>query len=263
MTQNKTGGLSEAIPKLGQLFHVMRTGLRHPPSLLTALHRAGGMLLDVEFARRSAIPEMPTELLGIVQRNEVVLPPLNLMQPGNQSYSGLAFLASLARSLDAKRCFEIGTYNGLTAWCLARNLQGAVVDTLDLPPNEDAALPLGPLDNLNRVHFATPIYELLSRCSEVRQHWGDSALFDFSQFHGLCDLVYIDGAHSREYVESDTENALEMVSVGGAVVWDDYWRNVPEVSSVLDVRAELNLYRVPGTRLVVYLTDGGENLCPS
>ena len=44
-----------------------------------------------------------------------------------------------------------------------------------------------------------------------------------------------------------------MIGDDGAVVWDDYWRLSPGVSRTLNAMAsERPLYRVPGTRLVVF-----------
>jgi len=200
---------------------------------------------------------MPGDLLDAVSGQEVTLPPRRmLMQPGNQTTDGLLFLISLARTIDAETVFEIGTYNGLTTWCLARNLPRATVHTLDLPVDQIPALELEPSDHLNRVAFEKRVYESLQTNGHVAQHWGDFPTFDFSKCRGSCDLVYVDGAHSREYVEADTRNAIEMVSMDGAIVWDDYWRHVSGVRTVLDSRTELGLYRVPGTRLVVHLSSG-------
>ena len=81
--------------------------------------------------------------------------------------------------------------------------------------------------------------------------------YDEGGYEDSIDLVYIDGAHSEPYVESDTDNALSVMAPGGAVVWDDYWRHSPGVAAVLHRRAEeLDLRRVPGTRLVVHLSPG-------
>lgn len=57
-------------------------------------------------------------------------------------------------------------------------------------------------------------------------------------------------------MRADTANALDMASDRGAVVWDDYWHNVEGVRRVLDARPDLDLHRVPGTRLVLHLRRG-------
>lgn len=214
-------------------------------------------ILDKDFNRTAPIPWMDDELLLSFQHSEVVLPPRAWFGEGNQSLDGLSFLVGLTRTLNLSSIFEIGTYNGVTAWTLARNANGIVVDTLDLHPDESPSMQIEPGDNNHRIHLETRAYALPSSCGEVHQHWGDSASFDFQPWAGKCDLVYIDGAHSGPYVQSDTEHAFKMRSKSGVIVWDDYWRPVKGVREVLDRLAagELQgeLLRVPSTRLVVYL----------
>ena len=213
-------------------------------------------LLNHRFERRSPLQLLPPELEDAVSSSEVVLPPRkHLVQPGTQSLTGLIALVSLAKSVDATTVFEIGTYRGVTSWSLARNLPGAVIHTLDISPAEDPALPLEGSDK-HRAHPSRMLYESLPSPGRIVQHWCDSAKFDFGDWTGECDVVLIDGGHSRAYVESDTENALRMMSTRGAIVWDDYWRHAPGVSSVLDeLRNDLELFRIADTRLVVHLTS--------
>jgi len=216
--------------------------------------RAGGAaVLDYRFEQRSPLPALPAKALELLcSREEFAFPPPQWAAPGNQSYSGLAFLVELGRFLDAACVFEIGTYNGATAWCLARNLPDSEVHTLDLPLEQDPALAYGVSDASNRMRFEQRAYEALPLGnSSVVQHWGDSATFDFSRWRGSIDLVYVDGAHSREYVRADSTTAFGLVREPGAIVWDDYWRRVPGVSAALH-ELSAPLFRVPGTRLVVY-----------
>jgi hypothetical protein len=228
------------MPKISRLF---------PP----VLRAGGGAVLDYRFERRSPLPALAGEALELLRsREELVLPPTAWTAPGNQSYSGLTFLVELGRFLRAGPVFEIGTYNGTTAWCLARNLPQAEVHTLDLPLEHDPALPYGVSDASNRLLFEQRAYEVLPHGdSDVVQHWGDSATFDFDPWRGSIDLVYVDGAHSHEYVRADSTTAFELVRESGAIVWDDYWRRIPGVSAALH-ELSVPLFRVPGTRLVVY-----------
>lgn len=210
--------------------------------------------LDHVFDRSSPISPLAPDVLARIYASEVVMPPRNLlMRPGAQTIEGLFFISSLAKALEAKELFEIGTFTGLTTWCLARNLPDAVVHTLDLPPDQTPQLELEPSDLGNRRDIPRRTFEDLPAPGRVVQHWGDSAKFDFGPFQSACDLVYVDGAHSEPYVESDSANALRMVSSRGAVVWDDYWRHVGGVRRVLD-RLEVKMFRVPSTRLVVYVS---------
>ena len=214
---------------------------------------AGAAVLDYRFNRRSPLPMLDEGAQDLLRSGEeLVLPPSLWTAPGNQSYTGLAFLVEIGRFVGARRVFEIGTYNGATAWCLARNLESAEVHTLDLPLENEPALEFGVSDAGNRIAFERPAYEVLPLpTGRVVQHWGDSATFDFTAWRGSMDLVYVDGAHSHQYVRADSTTALDLVRDSGAVVWDDYWRRIEGVRAILD-ELRIPLFRVPGTRLVAH-----------
>jgi hypothetical protein len=230
----------------------------HNPLGLGSLTRRLDILrrqfLNHRFERRSPLRPLDDRLMDAIYSDEIVFPPRRLlMQPGVQTIDGLFFLISLGRALAATHIFEIGTYVGLTAWTFARNLPDATVHTLDIPPDAHPSLPLES-DDLHRGRPEAMVYDELPSFGRIEQVWGDSATFDFQPHAGAMDLVYIDGAHSEPYVRSDTENARKLLSPAGAIVWDDYWRLSPGVTSVLHGTTDLDLKRVPGTRLVVYLT---------
>jgi len=226
-----------------------------PRALTHGLKILKGAYLNHQFERNSPLIALSPELLNAVYTPEIVLPPRkHVEKPGGQTLEGLVFLAGLVRALDVKSAFEIGTFDGVTTWTLARNMRAGVVDTLDLPPGEPAELAIENTDEEVRSLLSDHVYDELPHPAAIEQHWGDSATFDFSAWSGKCDLVYIDGAHSEPYVESDSRNAFAMLSERGAIVWDDYWRQVNGVPKVLHRLAAPKPRRVPGTRLAVHLT---------
>jgi predicted O-methyltransferase YrrM len=230
-----------------------------PSALAHRLKILTGVFLDHQFERKSPLSAMPPELLNAVYSTEIVLPPRrHLEKPGGQTLEGLVFLAGLVRALQVQSAFEIGTFDGVTTWTLARNMGSGVVDTLDLPADERPRLAIEHTDEEVRELISDHVYDELPHPATIEQHWGDSAIFDFSEWRGKCDLVYIDGAHSEPYVASDTRNAFAMLSEHGAIVWDDYWRQVTGVPKVLHELAAPRPSRVPGTRLAVHLTPGAE-----
>jgi predicted O-methyltransferase YrrM len=230
-----------------------------PNNLFGRMRRALAAARDRAFEERSPIPIAPRELVERICSADVILPPLRDFAPGNQSVAGLVVLISIAKALGARTTFEIGTYNGLTALALARNLSGATIHTLDLPPATEPALPVFGPDRFHIDRTGRRIYEGTPEHGRIRQHFGDSATFDFSPFSAICDLVYVDGAHSLAYVAHDSASARILVSEGGAIVWDDYWRQVPDVPRYLDAREPLRreLVRFPGTRLVAWFSRSG------
>lgn len=165
---------------------------------------------------------------------------------------GEAFVLSLITAwLQPRRIFEIGTASGQGTLLMARQAPEARIDTLDLG-NERPSLgvqrgqpPWQDLDTIGRAYKESP------HADRVHQHFGDSANFDFSPFKGEIDLVLVDGAHTYDYVTSDSREALEMVGSSGVVVWDDCNALSPGVSrALLELRRQGEpVYRIVGTRL--------------
>lgn len=213
---------------------------------------------DHRFERRSPIPLLSDrEIRGVFNADLVFPPRSDLLHPGMQTVEGLFALGALATYRPVRTVFEIGTFRGVTAWFLGRNCSGAEVFTLDIPPDAAPALPTESSDEF-RAERDRMYYEARPGAANVTQLWGDSARFDFSPWYGRCDLVYIDGAHSEEYVRSDTDSAMKMLADDGVIVWDDYWKESPGTTKVLnELHAQgLALRRPPRTRLVAYAKKG-------
>lgn len=168
-------------------------------------------------------------------------------------------LAALAQGLGHESFFEIGTNRGRTTWTMARNNPQMRILTLDVPldgASTEVALGMGSDDH----RFFRPGEETgeafagTAEAERITQLWGDSATFDFSPYAGAIDLVYVDGAHTYDYVRSDTARALELLSPTGMIAWDDYGshpdihRYVNEVATTL----EQPVYHVYGTRMAMF-----------
>jgi hypothetical protein len=249
MATRKTPRLFRALTSL------VRAGVRSPTKGRELGRAAGAFILDLHFATASPLPVAPVKMLDQLGQHEVTLPAAGLMGPGNQPMTGLAYLVTIAKTLNARTLFEIGTYNGVTAFTLALNLPDATVHTLDLPADAEPALRLGSSDASNIIPFATRAYEGRPEGKRVVQHFSDSATFDYAPFRDSCDLVYVDGAHSLEYVRNDSEAAFEMVGDRGAIIWDDYWRRLPDVATFLHSLDRGPLFRLPGSRLVAWFAE--------
>jgi hypothetical protein len=230
-------------------------GVRSPAKGRELARATGAFFLDLYFDMDSPLSNAPESLLDRLGRYEVTLPGASVMRTGNQPMAGLAYLVTIAKTLEARKLFEIGTYNGVTALTLAVNLPEATVHTLDLPADAQPVLRLGPSDASNIIPFATRAYEGRPEGRRVVQHFSDSATFDYTPFRNSCELVYVDGAHSFDYVRNDTVAAFEMVSDRGAIVWDDYWRRMPDVVAFLHSLDRGPLFRLPGSRLVTWFAE--------
>ncbi len=176
-------------------------------------------------------------------------------QDGNVSFPELTILAAIARIHKPKVVFEFGTGDGLTTLHLALNGHpDAHIYTLDLPKDvREFQLPLDPGDHLfikSRIVRDRSIKS--SHVKNIEQFLVDSAFFDTTSLRGKIDLLFIDGAHSYEYVQSDTRKALEMLAKDGVIVWHDYlvWNGVTDYLNELSVKRKL--FHIAGTSLVVY-----------
>lgn len=186
--------------------------------------------------------------------------PVVLHEPvgrdGNVTLLELLILAQLVASRQSEAVFEIGTFDGRTTLNFAANTRGRVF-TLDLPAAQVDATSL-PLDPADASYISKPAsgerFVGTPEAQRIIQLFGDSATFDFSPWHGGIDFVFIDGAHSKEYVISDTQRALRLLRpAGGIIAWHDYdsvWSGVTEALHEI-AREGLPLRRIPGTSLAI------------
>jgi len=196
---------------------------------------------------------------------EIVLPrALDRRFGVSISVEEATILCVIERCVMARKVLEIGTFDGNTTLALAANLQkGGEVVTVDLPPDfdlrnqrallkyPDAQINLTPRTELGRQHQNHPSSHL------IRQIYGDSAVIDWGGLGGPFDLIFIDGCHTEEYVQSDTQNALNQLTEKGVIVWHDY-SMIPEVCKVVDRLAtsrheDLRVFAIEGARLAIGL----------
>jgi len=174
------------------------------------------------------------------------------------SYStDLISFCQLCHCVNPKRIFEIGTLRGYTALHMAMNTAPECeILTLDLP-KDGQTIPASKLRTtlMDDVHRQMPVTEYhfsgTPQEKKIRLLFGDSAAFDFSPYQQKIDLFFIDGAHSYDYVRSDSERALECVRPGGVIAWHDFGRvGLNEVSRyILELSRSLQIYSVPGGSL--------------
>ena len=215
-------------------------------------------LRDVEtvYQAYSYAPLQPVgfdELLGSDFCEPLFL-PVGCVRPGSTPIGDLAVLAALARKKRPRRIFEIGTFEGLTTVVFAKNAgRDALVSTLDLPHDTPAPR------RTQRSYTAHSITEpyvsghLIDKFG-VRQQsevlLGDSALFDFAPYRGKIDLFFVDGAHTEDYVASDSSHAFDCLAPDGWVLWHDCF--TPQVMKVLKQFAPTRrIYQIRGTSLAL------------
>ena len=167
----------------------------------------------------------PDEILKSNKKYEIRIDTDCYFWGNDPSYvKDIITLCLVTKLIGAKNIFEIGTLDGYTALHFAINSsEDAKVFTLDLPPDgsEAPSLRSTVIDEAHQKGHAVIKkyrFQIPSINEKVFTLFGDSAKFDYSHYLKKIDLFFIDGAHSYEYVKSDTEKALECVR-GGALLF--------------------------------------------
>lgn len=184
---------------------------------------------------------------------------------GDVVLNELIFIVQLVLFRKPGKIFEIGTFNGRTTLNIAANSpNNAIVYTLDLPRDGMTATKYS-IDQFDEEFIDKEIsgsdYIGTEWEPKIRQLYGDSATFDFKPYYNEMDLVFIDGAHSHEYVLSDSLNAIKMLHDGkGVILWHDYggaWTGVTNAINELQTTNQLfsGLFRIEGTALACLVCD--------
>ncbi|MBO1223358.1 MAG: class I SAM-dependent methyltransferase [Candidatus Scalindua sediminis] len=154
-----------------------------------------------------------------------------------------AILAFVCKTTKPKLIFEFGTFIGQTTRIFALNTPpNTKIVTLDLADIQTQHV-------IGKSILGTP------EQNKVLMISGNSTSYDFSQWHGKCDLVWVDACHDYDYVVSDTKNAFKLVRPGGCIMWHDY-RHTAWWSGVTRHLRELkpsypNLIHIRGTTIAI------------
>ncbi|MCA8912802.1 MAG: class I SAM-dependent methyltransferase [Planctomycetes bacterium] len=209
--------------------------------------------------------EAVLQLLPVVKPSDVVPMdgPLELYEPvaanGNVTLLELTILVRSVLKVRPANLLEIGTFDGRTTLNLAANAPAdARICTLDLPQNVEPGLEVAAHDHLFIDKPAPGArFKASPHASKIEQLLGDSAKFDFSPWADKVNWMFIDGAHSAEYVRNDSRIAREVIAPGGWIFWHDYgvWDGVTEaLNGLKDDPWFSGLQHIEGTCLVVLKT---------
>lgn len=207
---------------------------------------------------RQSIPTIPLTSVLDSKLDITLLEPLG--DPGNVTLLELMVISFLARRARPQAVFEIGTFDGRTALNLAANLgpEGKVY-TLDLPSAalDATKFPLA-VGERSFVAKASSGAKFVNtpHAAKITQLYGDSAIFDFSAYENRMGLVFVDGSHTREYLQQDSQTALHLAADGAVILWHDYQQDWPGVIAGLNELYETNpafsaLRKIEGTTLVM------------
>jgi hypothetical protein len=199
---------------------------------------------------------------------------VNVPLPSRRGIGGTSLLETFLivagmRIVNARRIFEFGTFLGANTLNMALNTpEGAEIFTLDLDDHHSVAAKQSAADApLTKVHLASQSsldFAGTSVAGKITTLAGDSTAFDFSDFKGTMDFLFVDGGHDLATVKSDTENALEMAAkkTPSAIMWHDYQNpEYPELTDYLEGLAqEQKIFHVEDTVLCVCFNDPNDEI---
>lgn len=221
-----------------------------------------------DFSGARGIPQKyPYEVLSCPSTISVNLGRLSagggLFPPASWTVDLLS-LCLICQLVKPKVVFEIGTYLGHTTFQLAVNTPpGTKIYTLDLPPTGRSSLPVTSWDEVMigsyQAQSQPAFFAGTEMASKIVRLYGDSATFDYSPYYDQVDMFFIDGAHSYQYVRSDTLNALKCCHPGSVIAWHDFGRvGASEGVSkwLLEFSRGKEVYSVPGGSIAFMVITG-------
>jgi predicted O-methyltransferase YrrM len=204
----------------------------HPAAITLALRRGPGAakryLSEIYRCSKTDaglyLPVVALEdLIAIPAEFRVTRPP---DWGGSMTITEISSLCHLVAARRPRKVLEVGSFRGLTTLNIAMNAPDAEIHTLDLPPDFDPAQTRFENNDANTIRArGFYYYDGREEASRIRQHYGDTATFDYAEVGGGVDFCLIDAAHSYEYVRNDTAKALPLMADGGLMLWHDYGRN--------------------------------------
>jgi len=133
---------------------------------------------------------------------------------GGSIVTDYLLLSALTKKLNKPTCFEIGTWRGESALCMAKHANKVV--TLNLSKQELIGL------GLSKEYVELQGY-LCNRAINIEQLWGNTYNYDFSEHHRAYDLIFVDGDHKYKSVVNDTKIAEKLMkNRNSVIVWHDY-----------------------------------------
>lgn len=208
----------------------------------------------------------PHRLFELVKTQDYASRMAQIVMPDKHTPSLLdtAILISLARLVQPRTFFEIGTFLGVQTLNMAANIPSAEkIYTMDLGEDdaksakqqaEDAVLTVQHLQSEKRLAFFGTPYE-----RKIQQILGNSNTYDFRRFHGQIDMIYIDGGHDLETLTHDTRNAFSMLSPNRptCIAWHDYGHDFyPQVKTYLDeLSNSKKIYHIEDTIICFHLQN--------
>ncbi len=149
----------------------------------------------------------------LFDNEEEIIYPYSFSDGGSLP-TDLILLKKAAKSFDACKYFEIGTWRGESVVNVADIAEKCY--TLNLSDSEMREL------NFNE-NYIKQIGCYIKNTKNIICLKGNSLNFNYKKYKNKFDLVFIDGEHHYDYVLSDTKNVFKyLIHSNSIVIWHDY-----------------------------------------
>jgi len=196
--------------------------------------------------------------LELIENHELILlEPVSI--DGSVIFNELVIINSIIKKVKPKTIFEFGTFEGRTTLNMAINSpDNCKIITLDLLKKDltSISFTINKYDKtlVNKKMVGERLQKYDSTITnKIMLCYGDSAKFDFTPYQNSIDLIFIDGAHSYNFVLSDSLNALKLLrNKKGIILWHDYKDEggvVRAIDKLMKDDPSLKIYNIKGTTL--------------
>lgn len=167
----------------------------------------------------------------------------------------LYVLLRVLRWVQPKRIFEIGTFQGTTTAHILVNSE-AEIFTLDMPRDLATQVNGYSREDLGLLQQREEIgrrYRSLNTNGRVHQLFCDSRTFDYKPYSGSMDLVLVDACHLFDYVMRDSQNAFQLLSESGAILWHDFANSIDVNRACKLLAKQEPIFHLEGTWLALHV----------
>lgn len=191
---------------------------------LAAVHPLQDPIQNQTRRQLEAIPEVSLGEILDVRKTAIKL-NVQKYEDGMLPVNDAIALLSLLTAEKPGEVLEIGTFMGHTTKAMAENLPGALIHTVDLPPDfsvQQDSKDGPPKDDFHLIQQRVVGREFKGQdvAQRIRQHFGDTATMNFKNL-GQPSFFFIDGSHTYEYCKLDSEKCLAACGGAGVFLWHD------------------------------------------
>ncbi len=237
--------------KLKKLFKALGLIIRKPYLLNAVLQNEERFHASVRLIHPSAGKNgLPQIDFKDIADTELQAAPYAFLDGGSLP-TDLILLKSLVASYNESQYFEIGTWRGESV----ANVSSCAKQCYTLNQSVEEMQAMGLSKQLiNQLRFFSKDLQNVTHLT------GNSSSFDYSEFHGKMDVVFVDGDHTYEGVKNDTEKAISLLrNEDSVIVWHDYAHNPDTVrwevfQGILDglpKNLHSHLYAVSNTKCAI------------